>query len=605
MNMSHSSDRARPVTPARRKGHARRVAFALSTLVAAVSVALLAGCNSGSSDSEESDPVDDVSVGQDVFRFETFGNEHFWTEAMRLPQGIAAAEVTPLDALSLGLNVNVPALSDGTAAALQGALNRIENGADPADTVLADPAVTLALINEGAVTGVVAFDADGARKPLGSDPDFNPSDRLDLARGDRVGLSCAVCHARTDESLVPAGFAGPGSVGVQVDGIVAEGLDVGRILAVADNPRAYLPFLQLAFDSLEGATIGNGDFPGLPRAASDAEARAYLTGSDPDTGRRYYPLTSFDATPDGIGNATYIPPFFRTDLAAPWGHSGAFEQLDDFNNLVYTLALDPTSLLTDSGRAFLNVVAGPVGDEIAERYEETLRTTGVIPAGLATSDVVPFVDAAREDLAPGSPGGPVGRRVDDTRLQALNAYTDQLPAPPAPSGLDPAQVARGEQIFLDSRSEGGANCVACHTADPNSPVREVIVGIGSLYRPYDPTVLFERSVFSPPLSDVQVNLTAGPSPSYDNALVVLDASVRSEARGFAKPLLLGLDSKDEFLHDGSVAGAGAAEALNRLLDPARGPDAPHPFYFPATGASVDDPAGRNALVTYLRSRSAD
>lgn len=606
MNTSHSSVRSQPVTPAGRTALARRLPFAFSTLVAAVSIALLAGCNSGGGESGGAPPaVDDIAVGQDVFRFETFGNERFWTDAMRLPQGIAGAGITPLDALGLGLNVNVQALSDGTAAALLDALDQISNGADPADTVLAEPAVTLALINEGAVNGLVVFDAEGARKPLGSDSGFDPADSLDLARGERVGLSCAVCHSRTDDSVVPAGFAGPGSVGVQVDGIVAEGLDVGTILAVADNPRAYLPFLQLAFESLEGATIGNGDFPGLKRDAGDSEARAYMTGSDPGTGRRYYPLTSFDATPDGIGNATYIPPFFRTDLAAPWGHSGAFERLDDFNNLVYTVALDPTSLLTDSGRAFLNVLAGAVGDEIAERYEETLRATGVIPAGVATSDVVPFVDTARDDLSPGSAEGPVGRRVDETRLQALNAYTDQLPAPPAPPGLDPAQVVLGEQIFLGSRSDGGANCVSCHSADPNAPVRDVIVGIASMYRPYDPTVLFERSVFSPPLSDVQVNLTSGPHPSYDNSLVVLDASVRGEVRGLAKPLLLGLDSKNRFLHDGSVAGVDTSEALDRLLDPARGPDAPHPFYFPGTGQSVGDPvAGRAALVDYLRSRSA-
>jgi hypothetical protein len=38
----------------------------------------------------------------------------FWTDAMRLPQGIAKAGVTPLDALALGLNVNVEALSPAT-----------------------------------------------------------------------------------------------------------------------------------------------------------------------------------------------------------------------------------------------------------------------------------------------------------------------------------------------------------------------------------------------------------------------------------------------------------------------------------------------------------
>lgn len=38
--------------------------------------------------------------GQTVFRAETFGNERFWTDAIRLPTGIAAAGVTPLQALA-------------------------------------------------------------------------------------------------------------------------------------------------------------------------------------------------------------------------------------------------------------------------------------------------------------------------------------------------------------------------------------------------------------------------------------------------------------------------------------------------------------------------
>ena len=45
----------------------------------------------------------DARDGQDVFPFETFGNEGFWTDAVGPPAGIAAARVTPLQALQLGL----------------------------------------------------------------------------------------------------------------------------------------------------------------------------------------------------------------------------------------------------------------------------------------------------------------------------------------------------------------------------------------------------------------------------------------------------------------------------------------------------------------------
>lgn len=37
----------------------------------------------------------DAAAGRDVYRFETFGNEGFWTDAMRLPQGVLEAKFTP------------------------------------------------------------------------------------------------------------------------------------------------------------------------------------------------------------------------------------------------------------------------------------------------------------------------------------------------------------------------------------------------------------------------------------------------------------------------------------------------------------------------------
>jgi len=588
---------------------------------------LLTACFNSSSDeptiAAQPTQTQMVAQGKQVFSQETFGNEKFWTDAMRLPQGIAKAGVTPLAALSLGLNVNVEALSPATAAALTDALAKINAGTPATETVLANPAVTLALINEGAVIGVVPFDAQGKRKPLGSDPRFNARDSLDLGRGDKVGVSCALCHAATDNSVVPAGFAGlAGSVGKQVDGVVAEKLDVGAIFAAADNPLAYLPFLQLAYDGLGGATLGRGgEFAGIKStdtiAQQTADARAYLTGMNA-AGLRHYPLSSFDATPDGIGNATYIPPFYRTDLAAPWGSSGAFEKLEDFNNLVYTVALDPTSLLTTEGKGFLNFLAGPVGDEIATRYEKVLRDTNVIAANVATKDAIPYVQVARTGIAVGSAEGPVGRRVDQTKLLALNAYTNQLKPPKAPSNLNAAQVALGEQIFNASRDAGGANCAACHTADPTKPVEnDRIRTLESLYRPYAETAslltLLDRSAKG--ITNIQ-KTTAGPSPDYDLALVVLDASIRGEPKGnagkkpgYAKPLLLGLNTKDEFLHNGSVEGEDAISGLENLLNPVRGANAPHAFYFPSAtqtviAGGVTGEQGRRALIEYLRSRDA-
>ena len=90
--------------------------------LSAVVLYLVAGCvmqtlNTGADAPGSDGPADqgmraplelgDAAAGKDVFRFETFGNEGFWTDALRLPQGVAAARVTPLQALELGLNVDV------------------------------------------------------------------------------------------------------------------------------------------------------------------------------------------------------------------------------------------------------------------------------------------------------------------------------------------------------------------------------------------------------------------------------------------------------------------------------------------------------------------
>ncbi len=565
--------------PAQRAAPPRPRARASLFFASLLGAAVLGGC--GGSD-QGAPQVNMAAQGREVFRYETFGNQGFWTDAMQLPQGIAEARVTPLAALSLGLNVNAEALSAGTAKALTDALAEIKAGKPATDTVLNNPAVTLALINEGAVIGVVPFDSQGRRKPLGSDAKFSPTDNLDLARGDKVGVSCALCHARTDNSIVPAGFAGlSGSVGRQVDGPNALKLDVGNILAASKNPLAYLPMLQLAFATLDGASVGKTGFAGLKDGANNADVRAYLTGSNA-RGERHYPVGTFDALPDGINNAAYVPPFFRTDLAAPWGHSGTFDKLDDFNNFVYTVPLDPTVLATPDGRTLLTALAGPVGQEIFTRYQKVLKDSGL-------EGRYPYVRADASGRPIGDLAGPAGKRVDNARLAALRAYTDQLKSPAPPMNLALARVARGQSVFTE------AGCTACHNADPNRPVPTAITPIQTLYRPFSPTTLYARQA---PLTDVRKSFDTGPNPGYDNELVVFNASLRGQPAGLASPLLLGLDGRTDFLHDGSVDRASTSESLEWLLDPARSALAPHPFFVPTA-------PDRAALAQYLRSRSAD
>jgi hypothetical protein len=210
------------------------------------------------------------------------------------------------------------------------------------------------------------FDPNGNFKAPGN------TGTLNLAAGDTVGLTCAACHSISDNSVLgptPA-LKITGSIGKEIDGPANHAIEVGAILAVANRSLAYYPMLQQQFKTLGNATIGRGNGPGLLTTATllptEAQVDAYLTGTDKN-GRRYYPVGQFDALPDGIGNPTHIPALFRPDLSAPWGAAGDFDLLDDFNNFVYTVSLDPTSILTPGGREFLHIIAGP--------WETKLRAT--------------------------------------------------------------------------------------------------------------------------------------------------------------------------------------------------------------------------------------
>ena len=111
-----------------------------------------------------------LSSGKDIFRFDTFGNETFWTDTLRLHEAIAKA-VDPTTALSVGLKVDADALPPG-----------ILKTAD-----LKSPATTVALLKLNAVVGVkgTVVSKDG-------------KDTLT-----RVGITCALCHSTVDDSVMP------------------------------------------------------------------------------------------------------------------------------------------------------------------------------------------------------------------------------------------------------------------------------------------------------------------------------------------------------------------------------------------------------------------
>jgi mono/diheme cytochrome c family protein len=139
-----------------------------------------------------------VAEGKTIFRFDTFGNEVFWTDTARLHE-VLRASVSPNLALQVGLKVDSDTLPASVKSALQ---------AGQVD--LADPATTITLLKLGAVVGVV-----------GTVQTVNGRDTLT-----RVGLTCAICHSTVDNSFAPG-------IGRRLDGWPNRDLNVGAIIALS------------------------------------------------------------------------------------------------------------------------------------------------------------------------------------------------------------------------------------------------------------------------------------------------------------------------------------------------------------------------------------
>jgi len=160
---------------------------------AALTVALLGACG------DDNEPVQvQVSDGQQIFRFDTFGDEQFWTDTLRMHEVIRQA-VSPAAALGVGLKVDVDALPQSLRDAL--AAGQVD---------LNSPATTVALLKLNAVVGVRGtVDTTGGRDSLV-----------------RVGITCALCHSTVDNSFAPG-------IGHRLDGWPNVDLDPGTIIALS------------------------------------------------------------------------------------------------------------------------------------------------------------------------------------------------------------------------------------------------------------------------------------------------------------------------------------------------------------------------------------
>lgn len=479
--------------------------------------------------------------GQAVFRSETFGNEGFWTNAAKLPAGIVAKQLTPVQALKAGLSVDVDKLDATTKAAVAAEIAAHPNNDGP---LLNDFATTVKLINANAVIGVVAVDTD-------------KNGTVDIAGGkDLVGISCALCHSITDKSVldVPTG----GSIGKAVDGPAAHTINIGAIFALAANTRAFFPMARLK--NTEGKSIGRKQTEnGLTKDSTEAEFDAYFSD------QANYPTGMFDDTVDGNGNPMHNTPLFEGNLAAPWGTAGEFAKLDQFANTVYTGLLDLTTLTTAGAKTTLTKIAGAAGAKLSDDYKAMLTADGITG--------FPYVTTT--SATPGDPDSFFGAKVDHQKLIDMNAYINGLKAPKG-TVTDAAAVQRGRAIFRSN----AAGCTNCHNVDQSKFVPPTIIDMKIVFPGDNPTVIATRDAPAGPVSDT-------PNATFDDKEIVINATLRGLNRGVALPLLMDLARKPVFLHDNSVP------TLDALLT-SRGPTAPHPFY-------LADATERADVITFLKS----
>ena len=146
-----------------------------------------------------------IAQGKEIFRFDTFGDEDFWSGLLHIDKAIAGVNnggfgpgVSPATALAVGLKVDVDALPAA-----------VRDGIISGSIDLNDPATTLALLKLNAVVGVKG--------------NFDQGEKLQS-----IGITCAVCHSTVDNSFATG-------IGKRLDAWPNRDLDVGGIISLTDN----------------------------------------------------------------------------------------------------------------------------------------------------------------------------------------------------------------------------------------------------------------------------------------------------------------------------------------------------------------------------------
>ncbi|HET7621556.1 MAG TPA: hypothetical protein VFK39_06620 [Gemmatimonadaceae bacterium] len=251
-----------------------------------------------------------VSEGQRIFRYSTFGDEKFWTDTLHMNQVIEDV-VSPAVALSVGLKVDADALPTSVVEAIRANLVDLD-----------DPATTALLLKLDAVVGVKA-EVDDANHIT------------------RVGITCALCHSTVDNSFAPG-------IGKRLDGYPNRDLNPGAIIALSpaltDAQKAvYNSWGPGRYDPRFNFDGKNGPVPIPPAYGLEGVHSVTVTGDGPNLKywNRYVAVTqmhgqgnfseprldiSIHQSPDLVARQLGALQAYQLSLQAPPPPPGSFDK---------------------------------------------------------------------------------------------------------------------------------------------------------------------------------------------------------------------------------------------------------------------------------------
>jgi hypothetical protein len=237
-----------------------------------------------------------LEQGRQIFRYDTFGDEIYWTDTLKLHRAIEGQKfggvgpgVSPKTALSVGLKVDMDALPADL-------VEKVKKG----EVNLDDPATTLALIKLDAVLGVKGtFNQNGSLKS--------------------VGLTCAVCHSTVDDAFMAG-------IGHRLDGWPNRELNSGAIISLAPDLSVFTKLLRVDEATVKKVLASWG--PGKFDAELNLDGKAFR--------------------PDGKPAATLIPPAFGMAGVNLHTWTGGWGTVTYWNAFVANLELQGQGTFFDS-----------------------------------------------------------------------------------------------------------------------------------------------------------------------------------------------------------------------------------------------------------------